>query len=256
MSFQEASDFRQDESYDDQVGNQQEIPEEVLYSDDERDPDYIDEDQLNIQEEGTNEVVPESSNRAYIYNVRRKKSKSTKRRSVDWVSSLDSLTEAKLRRTTCCKQLRCFREVDYGFFIDRCRVILSSSAAVRRNILISMRDSDHDFTFNNRKVCIRFMKKSFHFSTHMMALHRVKSTNTNASVNGNVSSNHHYSSSSLSSSNSSFSGGFYRRSPQKDAIISFLCRLAEDCSDKMPDVDELHLPFFRKHEVYRLFRVE
>ena len=40
---------------------------------------------------------------------------------------------------------------------------------------------------------------------------------------------------------------------QKFSIISFLIRLSEDCSDRIPNKPEVHLPFFRRSEVYDLF---
>ena len=43
---------------------------------------------------------------------------------------------------------------------------------------------------------------------------------------------------------------------QKESIISFLTRLSEDCSNSMPDRNEVHLPFFSKREVYSLFENE
>ena len=48
----------------------------------------------------------------------------------------------------------------------------------------------------------------------------------------------------------------FRHSPLKDAIISFLQRLSDDCSERMSDKSEYHLPFFQKREVYAHFLTE
>lgn len=40
---------------------------------------------------------------------------------------------------------------------------------------------------------------------------------------------------------------------QRDSIITCLERLAQMSGDKMPDHDEIHLPYFRKRDVYKYF---
>ena len=37
---------------------------------------------------------------------------------------------------------------------------------------------------------------------------------------------------------------------QRETIVSFLLRLLSDIGDRMPNSDEVHLPFFRKRDVY------
>ncbi len=188
--------------------------------------------------------------RKYKYVNRKRKLPPSRDRLTKWIATLEAMTEAKLRRIFCCKSLNCFKEVNYDYFIERARHIITSSPLIRRTILSSMIDADRNFIFNGRQVCVRFMKKSFRFSTELLA-HDRKINSPRENVSGNQSGNIDIS--TLSTSSSSASSGFLRNSPHKDAIISFLLRLSEDCSEKMPDVSELHLPFFQKGEVYSHF---
>ena len=43
---------------------------------------------------------------------------------------------------------------------------------------------------------------------------------------------------------------------KKEAIVSFLYRIAEDCGDRMPNKSEVHLPFHLKKELYPVFLEE
>ena len=95
-------------------------------------------DQLFDQSMEHNEQLSAGSEwRRYNFNRRKRKVlDSTSRRST-WLSSLDSMTESKLRNTTCCKTLRCFNSVEFSYFMDRSRYILSASPNTRKTILLS-----------------------------------------------------------------------------------------------------------------------
>jgi len=188
--------------------------------------------------------------RKYHYMKRKEKVSSSVSRQQKWTQALQSMTEAKLRRTSCCKQLKCFKEVNYSFFKQRSKELLSSATVSRRASLQAMRGSDGDYFFNGRRVCTRFLKKSFHFSSDLLAneggdFH--DKSNTSQISNICATSNHD---GTYTSSSSTLQ---FRFSPQKDSIVSFLLRLSEDCSEKMPDKIEYHLPFFQKREVYSHF---
>ena len=90
-------------------------------------------------------------------------------RKSNWLAKLDSMTVAKLRLTKCCKALKCFRHVEYDQFIETSRFTLSSSTAIRRNILTSYRTSRGTFEFDGKPVCALFLKKAFRFSTELIA---------------------------------------------------------------------------------------
>lgn len=193
--------------------------------------------------------------RKYKYVKRKRKVRSSPALRAGWFSTLDSMSQAKLRRMVCCKKFQCFKNVPYDYFIQRCRHIISSSPSVRRNILNSMIDAEKNFVFNGKQVCVRFMKQSFHFSTEFLARDR-KNHHLNELTEEQISTNECITTMTSSTSSRSGSESIYRSSPHKDAILSFLLRLGEDCSEKMPDTNELHLPFFQKKEVYCLFLSE
>lgn len=201
--------------------------------------------------------------RRYTFVNRKKRDKSVLgKRTARWLAELEVQTEPKLRRTHCCKAFRCFQVVDFKHYMSRVRHIVSLSVFTRRTYLQSMRGANGAFYFNGKQVCSRFLRRGFHFSSDLMAADidgigipdevggrnrphgdQTSFTNTNRSSNG------------ISSSESDMVDGrpTVRR---KDTVVSFLKRLSEDCSDRMPDSAELHLPFFRKYEVYAHFTDE
>lgn len=184
--------------------------------------------------------------RKYQYIKRVKRDRQEKARQKQWLFTLETMTESKLRRFKCCNKFRCFETVDYEHFLEKSRHILSSNVISRRTILQSLRGANDTYFFNGKQVCTRFLKKSFRFSTTLMASSNVTGEHDN-------SLSHHISAQTLTSQSNSSTPLHIRPSPQKDSVVSFLLRLSEDCGDKMPDKDELHLPFNQKREVYALF---
>ncbi len=217
-------------------------------NDDESKKDDEDYDAISILNEV--EGISPSGKRKYNYIKRKRRITPSPHRQTDWLSTLDSMSEPKLRRMSCCKRMKCFRNVPYDYYVQRCRHINSSSSSVRKTILTSMIDADKNFIFNGKPVCVRFMKKSFHFSTEFLARDRRQIEKEDLGGE-QISANNYLP--AKSSSSSSTPENLYRTSPHRDAILSFLIRLGEDCSEKMPDKSELHLPFFQKKEVYSLF---
>ncbi len=204
---------------------------------------------LGVHEQQEISSVSTSQKRQYNYVVRKKRKSSHQKRRSDWRTFIETMNEPKMRKTICCKRLKCFQVANYSHFIDRARYILSSSAQVRRATLNSIISSNETFHFNGKEVCVRFLKKAFRFSTSLIAEVRA-SINSDHQINENESINHVQSSNTSSSSRPLSSP---KPAPQKEAVISFLTRLSEDCSNNMPDRNEVHLPFFNKGEVYSLF---
>ena len=186
-----------------------------------------------------------------------------------WLERVNTITIPELRRLECCKSKKCFQNVDFCFFIERAKEIVTASAAIRRATLNGFKVSDGSFHFNGRPVCVRFLKKAFHFGTDMIAdsrsthlassssydnieIYEITSERRAAVIeNSRVRS---WRPSSHSTSNSA--KPLSTDSQQKLKIISFLTRLSQDCSDKIPNKPELHLPFFRRSDVYSHFATE
>lgn len=254
------------DSSSDHIGSEED--DEDLYYGDEGDNNPSepvndgDEESDEMWEETSTSKInsPHSNNRRYSYVKRKRKEVSGSSRREVWLSALDSMTEPKLRRMFCCKNLSCFKNVDYSYFMQRAKEILSSSSLIRGTILHSFKSSNNSYFFNGKEVCVRFLKAGFHFSTKSLADGRRSQADDSNGAQSmvRVNSNHMSSKSdSISCTSSRKSFGFnIRSSPQKDSIISFLLRLCERSSEKMPDKRELHLPFFQKREVYCIFLEE
>ena len=199
-------------------------------------------DERETNSTNTQPGVRSSMTRKYNH-VNRKKAeaKGSANRRKEWESKLSTMTESKLRRTVCCKSLRCCQTVDYMFLLTRAKDIISTPVHSRRSILELMLNSKNEFTFNGKNVCTVFLRKAFGFGSDLIADVARGSSGDN-DIDGSTSD------------------GEPRRiiakpprAALKDSIVSFLIRLSEDCSDKMPDKDELHLPFNQKKDVYEVF---
>ena len=200
------------------------------------------------------------SRKPYTSLVRTKKKKKTSSRRSKWLGELRSMTKPKFHRTTCCKKLKCFRRYDYEFYRANAHRILCAPSSQRRTILQSLLGSRKQFKFDGNPVCVAFLKRCFHFSTVLIA--EVSS--------GKISrrpSHCSTSSSRPSSSSDNVSGSDSARSTtsnsdltteikKKDAIVSFVQRIAEDCGDMMPNKTEVHLPFYQYQELFPVFDAE
>lgn len=72
------------------------------------------------------------SRRRYKYVNRRSAApKNLAKRTVKWLTDLDVFTGPTLRRTACCKQLKCIRRVLFDHFISHGRSIFSLSVFSR-----------------------------------------------------------------------------------------------------------------------------
>lgn len=174
----------------------------------------------------------------YTSNIRKLRKTTPESRSKKWLQELSTLTEAKLRRMRCCKRF-CFRAVDFEFFKQNSKTILSSSSSNRQTILKSFRTSHKRFFFDGRVVCVRFLKQAFHYSSDLIC--EISS--------GNVTSKRNP---SILTKSSTIKGHMKKR----EAIISFVLRVAEDCGDRMPNKSETHLPFYQRQELFSVFQEE
>ena len=174
-----------------------------------------------------------------------------------WISQLRSMTVSKLRSTTCCTKLKCFRHVDYDQFMERAQFILSASTEMRHNILKSYRMSDWTFQFDGRRVCVQFLKKSFRFSTELVSAVRKGTNPRHRTVQSQTTAGGSTTMSKLSTNavkyQTSESTSVSTILKKKEAVASFLMRLAEDCGDAMLNRLEVHLPFHQHNELYPVF---
>ena len=183
------------------------------------------------------------SKRPYKYLKRvpcpRKKTEMRKRWKQDVEGILDSLVSKG-----CCKKLQCFTKIDKSFLKGKMETYRAMTFEDRRLALQQMLGSSGKFHFDGHTVCNNFLKLAFRFSLDLISSVR-NGVNTKPQQVKHVTDLH-----SQTTSNSD------RGAVQRDAIITHLERLAESCGDMMPDVHEIHLPFFRKWDVYAHFKNE
>ncbi len=160
-----------------------------------------------------------------------------------WIIEVDEIIN-HADQNKCCKKLACFSNSNSAFLRSRMVLLREMSYENRKQCLSEMMGSNGCFFFDGRQVCTIFLKKAFRFSLDMIAAVRQspKKGPRTDSFTGDIFSH--------TTSNSD------RGSDQKDSIITCLERLAEGSGDKMPDTDEVHLPFFRKRDVYQYFQKE
>ncbi len=225
---------------------------EDSFSEDEYIPFYGENRDHSFNGEQEVSSVSASRKRRYCCTVRKRKEATPLNRRTDWLEFIETMNEPKFRRMVCCKSFKCFKVADYNHTIDRARYVLSASGHIRRATLNSIMSSDGSFHFNGKEVCVRFLKGVFRFSTGLIA--EVRASLSSDQRQNEIGSQQHFQPSFTSSSSRPLSSP--KPAPQKEAVISFLTRLAEDCSNNMPDRNEVHLPFFNKGEVYSLFHRE
>ncbi len=189
-------------------------------------------------------TLPSPGNkRSYTYIRRQPKSHHPTNMRKRWKEDIDSLIN-NINEVFCCKKLQCFKHCNPSFLRSKIITMRDMTYDQRRFSLMEMKGSSGRFHFDGSPVCNVFLKKAFRFSADIISGVRngvVKSRLTD-SIGSELQSQ--------TTSNSD-------RGPiQRDAIITFLERMAENCGDKMPDQDETHLPYFRKRDVYAQFKNE
>lgn len=164
------------------------------------------------------------------------------------------MTDDQLRSQSCCQSNKCFSVVNIPFLRDKMQHYLSIPTSERRKVLHSMCTSAGEYIFDGRAVCVIFLKKAFRFSPDLISEVRRQPNSVFTNLPDGIREAYH----SASSCRSSMSGNndnsdSFHTSLGMDSIILFLDRIVEDTADLMPDRDEIHLPFFRKNDVYELF---
>lgn len=213
---------------------------------------------------------PRSSKRSYRFINRspriKPREKSTRREK--WLAKLERMSEVELHRTRCCRSKKCFEKVNFIYFVKRAKDILSATPSVRRATLNAFKGSDDVYYFNGHPVCVRFLKIGFHFSSMMISSDRHSDLTYSDqcreiySITPRSLPPPSFQSSGTNNEGltveeySSMPNPLSSSSVQKLSIISFLTRLSEDCADKIPNKPEVHLPFFRREDVYKQFKRE
>ncbi len=157
-----------------------------------------------------------------------------------WKCHTDELI-SNIKEMKCCKKLECFKNSNVPFLQGKMNQFRVMSYNSRRMALLEMKGSNGGFFFDGKQVCYVFLKKAFRFSADT-----ISSVKLNKSCAPQMDS-YCAPDQSQTTSNSD------RSKVGLDAIIGCLERLAESSGDKMPDSEEIHLPFFRKRDVYGYF---
>ena len=158
----------------------------------------------------------------------------------------------------CCRK-DCFHESNKSFLTDRIVYYRSLPRNKRAHALFSMNSSTGNFVFDGKEVCSTFLTKAFRFSPDLQS--RIR--NLPESVLSQYSDSIREACTSSMSWNGSIqdnSGNIQYGTNidligtplQRDVIINFLDRIVEDVAEMMPDSNEVHLPLFRKEDVYSL----
>lgn len=212
-------------------------------------------------------AVPQRVHQPHISRVRRRPLPITNRvsasekkppRRTQWRDRLSTTTAAGVKREFCCKTLRCFYFVDFNFYMENAKRLTTASTDRRRDVLKTYLGSDKKYRFDGKVVCVTFLKKAFHFSTVMIAevasgkINRdYNSRSSRSSLIASVQSDNLASTSEGSTTIDSEVEPAIKK--KKEAIMSFIQRLAEDCGDAMPHKPEVHLPFHQIQEVFPIF---
>ncbi len=186
---------------------------------------------------------PVRNKRPYSFINRRANPRQTTRMRKRWKQELNEMME-QLHMTECCKKLKCFANVNTTFLEAKIKISRGLSFENRRLALTEMMGSNGKFYFDGKVVCNNFLRKAFCFSGDIIS--SIRHGTKRVRQHDSMASDFH----SQTTSNSD------RGPAQRDAIITSLERLAESCGDLMPDVNETHLPFFRKRDVFSYFKEE
>ncbi len=196
-------------------------------------------------------IVDDLDKRKYIFKRRKANPRTTSTLRDRWSERGNNLQANELEKMRCCKKLKCFRTINKDFLIQKIKLFLKMTPANRRRELASMYGSCGKFFFDGQKVCANFLFEAFRFSRKVQASVRsICESALNASSGNELLASTDQERGLCSNPNSSA----ILNSPGKEAIMSYLIRLAESTGDKMPDSDERHLPFHTKNEVFGHFK--
>ncbi len=200
------------------------------------------------------------SKRNYIFKKRRSNPRLTSKMRDRWNSRINTIESRDLASMTCCTKLKCFEACDKDFLLQKIKSIMSMSYTMRRQTLSSMLGSSGCFYFDGKKVCSTFLYKAFHISRDVQS--SVRAIFNRGSISDGVVENDSRETGNTTTTmdasvfNPSLATGLdaILPAPGREAIISFLLRLADETGDKMPDSSERHLPFHKMYEVYSQFQ--
>lgn len=184
----------------------------------------------------TEENICSRKKRRY-HMVQRTKQARTYKQRIDPADSFSSLCTL-----LCCKKKRCFRTLNRDYLREKVMLLRNLTVAERKATLHSMLGSDSKYYFDGLQVCSTFLLNAFRFSRDMQCAIRKGDLTVSYGIHGNEEAY-------IASDRGTHAKG----AVQRDSIVSFLERLAENTGDKMPDSNEMHLPFFKKKEVFLTF---
>ncbi len=166
--------------------------------------------------------------RRYNHSKRKKRSNSPSKMRKKWKRELLALSLEEIKAKECCGSA-CFKLLEGSNLKKSMLSAITMNAQERRNMLASMLTSRKVYHFDGIPVCGKFLLDAFRFSRDMQASVRKDPDKVYQHRNDEKV-------------------GF-----QKESIVDIITNLAELTAEKMPDKSEVHLPFYRKKEVYNHF---
>lgn len=172
--------------------------------------------------------------RKYVYKTRTRTRDSGSSEKRQRFLSHASTTEDFFRQLTCCKRKRCFSHVNLSHVVKTASQIMTMNNVDRKSTLEGLLSDSGVFMFDGRPVCAEFLVLAFRFSRDLQST--VKTTDSSRLQRREVLI---------------YTG--QSKAQSRDSIVVFLRRIAEQTGNSMPDTPEVHLPFYDKKEVYKLF---
>ena len=198
------------------------------------DPCYTPEISKENKADTDDACIPPRKKRKYNYNKREKRSTAkTSERQVRFARHA-ALDDDTLSNQTCCARKKCFQVVNKNALSQKSKEVMSMKNVDRRRALHDMLDKGNVFMFDGRPVCATFLSKAFKFSRDLQC-----------SVKGTEKS--------WTTRRQPVTKPGKNKSNNRDAIVVFLRRIADQTGNSMPEKEEIHLPFYDKKEVYGIF---
>lgn len=186
-----------------------------------------------------------SGTRSYRHIRRKKNPRSTSAKRNRWNAAILNKDENDISMMQCCSKLKCFQTLNSTFLKNKMDDILKMKNINRKQVLYNMLGSSGKFFFDGKLVCSTFLMKAFRFSRDIQS--SVKRLQNGIIIGKDISEEDSLVRTMATSTT---------RTQGMESIVSCLTRLADSIADRMPDSGELHLPFFRKRDVYKHFRNE
>ncbi len=192
--------------------------------------------------------------RAYTFQRRKPNPRGISKLRRKWSNKIEEASVNKLASTTCCKKLKCFRNVNKSFLIQKMKAVFMMEMRKRRESLAAMLGSQGHFFFDGKRVCAAFLTKAFCFSRDLQSSVRAISRKALLEFSSQTAESSPTVMFSINNSTQNPNSSSILSAPAKEAIIAYLVKVADETGDKMPDTNEKHLPFQSKQEVYNHFR--